>query len=61
MSMPVLLLAWPGDPSHPLEVAEELAELLPDAQLEVARTPADVAAWPLCVADFVNSAGRATK
>lgn len=59
LTMPVLLLAWPDDPSHPLEVAQELAGLLPDARLEIARTPSDVAAWPQVVADFVQAASDA--
>ena len=54
LSMPVLLLAWPQDASHPLEVARELAELLPDARLEVARSPGEVAQWPSVVADFIK-------
>ncbi|MCT1434246.1 alpha/beta fold hydrolase [Dietzia maris] len=57
LGMPVLLLAWPLDASHPLEVAEELLELLPDARLEVARTPAEVASWPRVVGDFVRAGG----
>ena len=57
LGMPVLLLAWPLDASHPLEVAEELLELLPDVRLEVARTPAEVASWPRVVGDFVRAGG----
>ena len=57
LGLPVLLLAWPQDASHPLEVAEELAGLIPGARLEVARTPAEVAAWPQMVGDFVRSRG----
>lgn len=57
LAMPVLLLAWPDDASHPLEVAEELAGLLPDARLEVARSPADVAGWPGPVGDFISGCG----
>lgn len=57
LDLPVLLLAWPQDASHPLEVAEELATLLPDARLEVAHSPAEVAAWPQVVGDFVRSHG----
>lgn len=57
LGMPVLLLAWPQDASHPLEVAEELLDLLPHARLEVARTPAEVAAWPRLVGDFVHDCG----
>lgn len=59
IAVPVQLLAWPDDASHPLEVAEHLAELLPDARLGVARSPADVAAWPQIVGDFVR--GRADR
>lgn len=43
LEMPVLVLAWPEDASHPLEVAEHLTRLLPDARLEIAHTPAEVA------------------
>lgn len=57
LAMPVLLLAWPDDASHPLAVAEELLGLLPDARLEVAASPAEVAAWPQVVADFVLAHG----
>lgn len=56
LGMPVLLLAWPLDASHPLEVAEELRALLPGARLEVAHTPAEVASWPQVVGDFVRAA-----
>lgn len=55
LSMPVLVLAWPEDASHPIEVAEELAGLLPDARLSVARSPAEVAAWPEEVATFIGA------
>lgn len=57
LGLPVLLLAWPQDASHPLEVAQELAGLIPGARLEVARTPAEVAAWPQVVGDFLRSRG----
>lgn len=57
VGVPVLLLAWPDDASHPLAVAEELLGLLPDVRLEVARTPAEVAAWPRIVGEFVHDAG----
>lgn len=43
---PVRVLAWIDDPSHPLSTAERLTELLPRAELTVARTPADVRGWP---------------
>ncbi|MBB1049106.1 alpha/beta hydrolase, partial [Dietzia cercidiphylli] len=40
-----------------LAVAEELLGLLPDVRLEVARSPAEVAAWPRIVGEFVHDAG----
>lgn len=55
LSMPVLVLAWPEDASHPLEVAEELVGLLPNARLEVAHSPAEVAAWPEEVSTFISA------
>ncbi|MBB1012506.1 alpha/beta hydrolase, partial [Dietzia kunjamensis] len=55
LGMPVLLLAWPQDASHPLEVAEHLLELLPNARLEVARSPAEVEEWPRAVSDFIGA------
>lgn len=54
LTMPVLLPAWPDDASHPLEVAAELAGLLPDARLEVARSPVEVEAWPRAVSAFIG-------
>lgn len=54
IEIPVLLLAWPLDDSHPLEVAEELADLFPGARLEVAHTPAQVAEWPERVGCFIR-------
>jgi len=59
LRMPVLLLAWPEDASHPLAVAQHLRGLLPDARLAVARSPADVAAWPGIVGRFVRGRGGA--
>lgn len=46
IDVPTSILAWVGDPGHPLSTAESLAALLPQATLRVAHTPADVEAWP---------------
>lgn len=46
LRVPTTILAWVGDPVHPLSTAERLAKLLPVAALEVAHTPADLARWP---------------
>ena len=53
LGVPVLLLAWEGDPGHPLSTAESLHELLPSSQLVVARSRADVESWPGVAATFV--------
>ncbi len=47
IGIPTTILAWTDDPGgHPVSTAEALLDLLPDATLEVARTPADLARWP---------------
>ena len=43
---PTTILAWTGDPAHPLSTAESLAALLPRSTLTVAHTPAHVETWP---------------
>ncbi len=55
LSMPVLILAWATDPSHPLSTAETLAGTLPQATLHVARTAAQVKGWTAEVAGFLAS------
>lgn len=50
---PALVLAWQDDPGHPMSSAEALAELLPDARLQVARCLADIRAWPEVVRAFL--------
>ncbi|MGI6877468.1 alpha/beta fold hydrolase [Microbacterium sp. gxy059] len=46
IAVPVTILAWVGDPGHPLSTAEALAGALPQARLRVARTPDEVRGWP---------------
>ena len=55
LTMPALILAWADDPMHPLGVAEALADLLPDARLEVSRDAAGLAAWPDLIRDLLRS------
>jgi pimeloyl-ACP methyl ester carboxylesterase len=57
IAVPALILAWDTDPGHPLGTAERLAELLPDAELHVARRLRDVTGWTRLADGFV--AGRA--
>jgi 3-oxoadipate enol-lactonase len=42
---PALVLAWTGDPIHPVSTAEELHSLLPDAELHVASSRSDLSSW----------------
>ena len=42
---PVLILAWAGDPGHPVSTSEKLVALLPQAELHIAQSPDDVAKW----------------
>lgn len=46
ISVPTMILAWEGDPAHPLSTALTLREVMPEATLTVAKTPAQVSAWP---------------
>ena len=46
IDVPVTVLAWIDDPSHPVSTAEALSRTLPRATLSIARTPQDVQEWP---------------
>jgi len=52
---PALVLAWAGDPGHPVSTAERLAELLPHAELHVATRIRHVLGWPAQVATFLGT------
>jgi len=54
LTMPALILAWKGDPGHPLSTASDLARLLTDADLHIASTADDVKRWPSLVTDFLQ-------
>lgn len=54
IEVPVLILAWSGDPGHPVGTAERLDELLPNATLTVASTSADLAGWTERVRAFLS-------
>ncbi|MGB0113309.1 MAG: alpha/beta fold hydrolase [Ilumatobacteraceae bacterium] len=42
---PTLILAWSGDPGHPVSTAERLGELLPHAEVVVSSTATELASW----------------
>ena len=48
-----LILAWTGDPGHPVSTAEALGELLPDTRLHLASTAEELAGWSGLVGDFL--------
>ena len=56
--IPTLILAWIGDPAHPVAVAEELHALLPGSQLVTAYSPQDVARWPDTIGAFIHTAAK---
>ncbi len=53
ITVPALILAWTGDPVHPMSTAEELAHLLPRAQLHQATTRADLDTWTDLAREFL--------
>ena len=54
-ALPALILAWPDDPTHPLAVAEELRELMPNARLDVLVDADDPYLLPQLVREFITS------
>jgi 3-oxoadipate enol-lactonase len=42
---PTLILAWDGDPGHPVATAERLHDLIPGSALSIARTPDELRSW----------------
>ncbi|HEY5886596.1 MAG TPA: alpha/beta fold hydrolase [Acidimicrobiales bacterium] len=56
LTMPVLVLAWAGDPVHPQATAERLGELLRQAEIVVASSLRDVLAWSGLVREFLDRA-----
>ena len=55
LAVPTLVLAWTGDPVHPLETAERLVELIAGAELVVADTADELATWTDRALAFVAS------
>ncbi|MFN0090649.1 MAG: alpha/beta fold hydrolase [Acidimicrobiales bacterium] len=54
ITAPALILAWSGDPTHPVSTAEQLAELLPDAELAVAGNWEELQTWTDRAAAFLQ-------
>ena len=54
LRIPTLLLAWDGDPGHPVATAERLHALLAGSELHVARTPRELRTWGARTARFLG-------
>lgn len=52
---PALILAWEDDPGHPLSTAADLLAIIPGAELVVASSYEQAAAWPNVVSSFLAS------
>jgi len=59
IAIPTLVLAWTGDPVHPVSVARELADLLPQSELHVASTGSDLESWSELTRTFLSGLARA--
>jgi len=57
LGQPALILAWTGDPTHPVATADELASLLPQATVDVVSDLAGVLAWSDRVRSFLSDLG----
>jgi pimeloyl-ACP methyl ester carboxylesterase len=55
VSQPALLLAWETDRGHPVSTSQRLVELLPHAELVVARRLRELASWTDRVESFLDS------
>lgn len=55
LNQPTLILAWTGDPGHPMETAERLVELMPHATLHAASTLEHLFGWTDTTVEFLRS------
>ncbi len=58
LAQPTLILAWTGDPGHPVATAARLAELIPHAELHVASRRAELDAWTATIRAFLLRCGE---
>jgi 3-oxoadipate enol-lactonase len=54
ITQPTLILAWAGDPGHPVSMSETLAASIPGSVLHVSDTRADLGTWGERAADFLK-------
>ncbi len=54
--VPTLVLAWEGDPEHPVSTAQAVADAMLQGELHIATDIADAKAWPATVEEFLANA-----
>lgn len=54
LSLPCLILAWEGDPVHPVSTAECLSELIPNSRYFCAKNAEDVEGWSNIISEFIK-------
>lgn len=54
IGVPALILAWTGDPGHPLSTAVRLSEVLPQATLTTATSLEDLLGWTAATVAFLG-------
>lgn len=55
IAVPTLVLAWSGDPGHPVSTADRLGSTLSNVQVSIAATAAELATWSSQVHNFLAS------
>lgn len=60
ITQPTLILAWAGDPGHPVSLSQTLAAAIPGSTLHVSETRADLRTWGERAADFLTDAQTAS-
>ena len=53
IEVPTLILAWAGDPRHPVASAAQLHDLIAGSQFDIAETPAQLRQWGSMAAEFI--------
>jgi len=54
VTAPTLVLAWSGDPGHPVSTAERLRDTLPNVEVHIASTRSEFDSWSARVAAFLS-------
>jgi 3-oxoadipate enol-lactonase len=55
LTMPTLVLTWDTDPGHPVSTADRLAELLPHADVRIARDLDAIRTWSTTIGRFLRT------